>query len=256
MSLLYTVITYQVILWQSIDEGIQKFRLTCLAFAPLILLTLGIVTQFHKEWITILLALESLGLIWLWNKAKINILQNFGLGVTAIVIIRLLFNPFIVDYYEETKLIFNWYLHTYIICSIAIFASSYYWRNQTDSIVPKFLNFIGGTLLFALVNIEIANYFSEGRGLPFNFCGNVGEAATYTIAWAFFGAVTMFFNKKKSHYTLKVGIGLISLAVLKLFIFDIWQLSSSLRIVVLIGVAVIMLTVSFVYQQFKGKKKI
>ena len=62
-----------------------------------------------------------------------------------------------------------------------------------------------------------------------------------------------FCVNKKDSWLLQTGIGLITLSVLKLFISDIWLLSSGLRILVLIGVSIIMLVVSFIYQQFKKK---
>jgi uncharacterized membrane protein len=135
-----------------------------------------------------------------------------------------------------------------------MFSSALCWRKDSSKYFPTALNTVGGILLFALVNIEIANYFSNGVGLHFHFSGTIGEAAAYTIAWAICGAICMLCNYKNIPELQRIGIGLISLSVLKLFIADIWQLSSGLRIAVLFAVAIIMLAISFIYQQFKKNK--
>ncbi len=244
----FAIYDYLIIKWSKLDEGIQKLRITTLITVPIAFLTMSIALNFTNEWKTIAYALEGFSLILLWHKLPINLLQNFGTILMWIVGIRLLLNPFIITYHKENNLFFNWYLYTYLPCSAAMFASAYFWRKDSQKKYPTILNSLGGILLFALVNIEIANYFSNGESLNFNFCGKVSEAATYTIAWAICGAVCMFLANKKLDKLLKVGIGLISLSVIKLFLFDIWQLTSLLRIIVLIGVAVIMLAISFIYQ--------
>lgn len=255
VALVYALFAKRIYLWNNnIDDKPQYLRLSCFSFAPIIFLTLAVSLHSSNEWKTMAFACEGLFLIWLWNRFKVNIVQNFGAVLLGFTAIRLLMNPCIVDYYEKVNLVLNWYLYTYLFCAICMFASSYFWRKTSSKTLPTMFNIIGGIFLFALVNIEIANYFCEGRELSFNFCGKVSEAAAYTIAWALCGGLCMFLANIKLHKLLKVGIGLISLSVLKLFISDIWLLTSGLRIVVLIGVAVIMLAVSFIYQQFRKIK--
>jgi uncharacterized membrane protein len=178
----------------------------------------------------------------------VELIQNYGFILLTVAASRLLLNPFIIDYYEKTMIIFNWYLYTYIIAAISMFIGAYLWRKEGSRLIPNTLNIIGGILLFALVNIEIANYYCNGKGLKFNFFGEFSEAATYTIAWAICGAISMFSANKKAPYLLHTGICLIALVLLKIFLSDIWKLSSGLRIAVLIFVAVIMLAISFIYQ--------
>ena len=255
LVLLYTFFTERIIRWSPLEEGIQKTRITSLVCAPIILLTLAIMFQFHKEVMTICLALEGLALIVLWHFLPINLLQYSGYTVLLVLTTpRLLFNPFIEDYYKQTALILNWYLYTYLICASAMLGSAYCWGKELSQTCKTSLNVIGGILLFALVNIEIANYFGEGKELNFKFTGELAEAATYTIAWTIFGALCMILARKNNKGLLYSGIGLIGLSVFKLFVSDIWSLSSGLRIVVLIAVAIIMLAISFIYQQLKRTK--
>ncbi len=254
LAFVYALFTERIFRWTALANGIQKLRLTALVCAPILFLTTAISLEFANEIKTIAFAIEGLGLIALWNILNINLLQYAGFLILGITAVRLLFNPYIADYYVKTALIFNWYLYTYIISAISMFSSALCWRKDSSKYFPTALNTVGGILLFALVNIEIANYFSNGVGLHFQFSGTIGEAAAYTIAWTICGAICMLCNYKNIPELQRVGIGLISLSVLKLFIADIWQLSSGLRVAVLFAVAIIMLAISFIYQQFKKNK--
>ena len=251
LAFLYALVFLQAANWQKLEEGNQRFRLNCLAWAPIVFLTLGIALRFTNAWMTAIFAMEAFLLIASYHIVQLNLLQNTGLSIFVVVLIRLLLNPFVLEYFEGAAPIFNGYLYTYLFCATMLFAAAAYWRKTQTETAANFLRVGGGLLLFALVNIEIANSFANGGPLSFNFCGEVAEAAAYTIAWALCGAICMFCTTRKMLWLLQVGIGLIGFAVLKLFVSDIWQLSAGLRITVLIGVAFIMLGISFIYQQFK-----
>ena len=256
ISVIYAYLVYTFVKSCNLADDNDKFKLSSLICAPITFITLAITMHSTNEWETMAFALEGLALIVLWHYLKVNILQNIGLGLMSIVTIRLLFNPYVEEYHEETMLIFNWYLFTYTLCAIILFVGSRFWRQEEKDTVPTIMRAVSGIIIFALINIEIANYFAKGKGLSFNFCGGLAEAAAYTIAWALYGAICMFNSSSKNSWLLKVGIGLISLSLLKLFLADIWNLSSGLRIIVLIGVAVILLAISFIYQQFKKQKSV
>ncbi len=251
LAFFYALIFLQATYWQKLDEGNQKFRLNCLIWAPVVFLTLGIALQFTNHWETIAFAAEAFLLVWLWHSLRLNVSQNIGLGIFLLVMIRLVLNPFVLEYFEDAAPFFNGYLYTYGFCATMLFAAAYFWRENGNKSPIYLLRIGGGILLFVLLNIEIANSFSEDGTLSFNFCGGVSEAAAYTIAWALSGALCMFLAPRKMSWLVKVGIGLVGLAVLKLFLSDIWALSAGLRITVLIGVALIMLGISFIYQEFK-----
>lgn len=247
---LYGLLFEQIFHWQPVTEPVQRIRATAMSIVTLTFLTWAIGAQFQHEWLTIALALEGAALIWLYRPFRLPALQGVGTGLLAIVAVRLLLNPAIEDYYGQTQLILNWYLYTYLLCACSLFAGAFYWRKTTHNSAANFLRVAGGLLLFALVNIEIANFFADGKGLTFDFCGELAQAATYTIAWTICGAICLFCAVKKNIWLRRSGILLIGLAVLKLFASDIWNLSTALRIVVTIGVAIIMILVSFIYQQF------
>ena len=68
----------------------------------------------------------------------------------------------------------------------AFFVAAWRWpRDETR--VPALLSAGGTVLLFVLLNIEIADFYSRGRMLTFNFFhASLAQDLTYTIGWAIF----------------------------------------------------------------------
>jgi uncharacterized membrane protein len=117
---------------------------------------------------------------------------------------------------------------------------------------PPVLVALGTILAFALLNIEIADYFSAtGSTLGFQFSGNFARDMTYSIAWAMFALTLLVIGiVKKTPAARYSGMALLSITILKLFFHDLAQLAQLYRIGALIGVAVIAMLASLAYQRF------
>ena len=59
-------------------------------------------------------------------------------------------------------------------------------ETSAERAAPPLLGSLGAILVFLLLNIEIADYFSIGPTLTFSFSGNFARDMTYSIAWALF----------------------------------------------------------------------
>jgi uncharacterized membrane protein len=118
--------------------------------------------------------------------------------------------------------------------------------------LPSWLYSMGTVLLFLLVNIEIADYFSTpGHALRFNFSASFGQNMTYSLAWALFAfALLVVGFRWKNSATRYAGMGLLVVTLIKLFLYDLWQLGGLHRIGSLVGLAVVLIVASFFYQRF------
>ena len=107
-------------------------------------------------------------------------------------------------------------------------------------------------LAFLLLNLEIADFFSPVEGtLTFEFSGNLARDMTYTIAWALFAfALLVLGIWRRLRFVRYAALGLLSVALLKLFLHDLANLDNLYRIGALIAVAAIAIVASFVYQRF------
>ncbi len=223
----------------------------------LFFITLIFPIQFDREWITIGWALEGVALLWLFHRVPHPGLRLTGVGLLIAAFLRLASNPAVLDYHQRAAIpIFNWYLYAYGIVTICLFAGTKLLappRNRVlDSDVPPILAGCGTVLAFLLLNIEIADYFSEpGSTLTFELGGNFARDMTYSIGWALFALVLLVYGiRKKVPAARYPAMGLLCVTLVKLFFHDLAQIGQLYRIGALVGVAVIAMLASFAYQQF------
>ena len=238
----------------------NKARLAQLAWfggVALFFITLIFPIQFDNQWITIGWALEGAALLWLFHRVPHPGLRLTGFGLLVAAFVRLAFNPAVLEYHQRSATpIFNWYLYTYGIATICLFAGTKLLAPPRNVIlkanVQPILATLGTVLAFLLMNIEIADYFSApGSTLAFEFGGNFAREMTYTIAWALFALVMIVVGiVKKLSAARYAAMALLCVTLLKLFFHDLAQLNQLYRIGAFIGVAVIAMLASFAYQKF------
>jgi len=151
----------------------------------------------------------------------------------------------------------NWYLYAYGLVIAALFTGARLLAPPRETTLgikaPPLLNTLGVVLAFLLLNIEIADFFTNpgATSLTFRFRGNFARDMTYTIAWALFAlgllGAGIWKAQKAARYA---AIALLSVALLKLFLHDLSQLAQLYRVAALLGVAVIAILASFAYQRF------
>ena len=119
--------------------------------------------------------------------------------------------------------------------------------------VPPLLDALGTVLAFLLVNIEIADYFTEPGAavVTLSFSGNLARDMSYSIAWALFALLLVIVGIRKKNAPIRwAGLGLLGVTLAKLFLHDLSQLSQLYRIAALIIVAIVAMLASFLYQRF------
>jgi uncharacterized membrane protein len=76
----------------------------------------------------------------------------------------------------------------------------------------------------------------------------------YSLGWAAFAFILLGIGFKLHNApTRYAGMGLLMFTLLKLFLHDLWRLGGLYRIGSLIGLAIVLILVSFIYQRFLGK---
>ena len=237
-----------------------KARMTQLAWfggVALFFITLIFPIQFERQWITIGWALEGAALLWLFHRVPHAGLRLAGAGLLLIAFVRLALNPAVLDYHQRSASpIFNWYLYAYGIATVCLFVGARLLSPPRHQILnvnaPPILIGLGTVLAFFLVNIEIADYFSQpGTTLTFEFSGDFARDMTYSIAWAVFALVLLVAGiARRSRATRYAGLGLLGVTILKLFFHDLAQLDQLYRIGAFVAVAAIAMLASFAYQRF------
>ncbi len=239
-------------------DALRRSRLAWFGGVALFFVTLIFPIQFDHQWLTVSWAMEGALLLWLFKKVPHPGLQLTGFALLAITFIRLSLNPAVfIEYPRSGTAILNWQLYTYALVAAAQFIGAGWFSNSQGkwkAMSPRaILNGFGGVLLFLLVNIEIADFFTapDARYVAFEFGGNFARDMTYTIAWGLFSLGLLGIGIwLKSKYARFAAIGLLAVTLLKLFLHDLANIESIFRIGALIGVAVIAFFASFLYQRF------
>lgn len=229
----------------------QRSRLAWFGGVALLFITLIFPIQFERQWITLSWAIEGALLLWLFLRVPHLGLQRTGLALLAISFSRLALNPFVIFAYERGSTpILNWLLYVYGIAAIAHFVGAHWCREPR---ARGLLQIGGGLLLFLLLNLEIADYFTTSgqSSIDISFSGNFARDMTYSISWGLFslGLLGIGFarHSKGARYA---ATGLLIATLLKVFLHDLSQIQSIFRIGALIGVAIIAFVASFLYQRF------
>jgi len=235
-------------------------RMTQLAWfggVGLFFITLIFPIQFDRQWITIGWALEGVALLWLFHRVPHKGLRLVGVGLLVAAFVRLALNPAVLEYHERSATpIFNWYLYAYGIVTVCLFAGAWLLAPPRHEVLranaPPILIGLGTVLAFLLVNIEIADYFSEpGSTLTFQFSGNFARDMTYSIAWSVFALVLLVAGiMRRARAPRYAGLALLGVTILKLFFHDLARLDQLYRIGAFVAVAVIAMLASFAYQRF------
>jgi hypothetical protein len=240
----------------------HQAQLALFGASTLLFVTLIFPIQFERQWITVGWALEGAALLWLFGRVPHPGLRVAGVVLLVAGFARLALNPWVFTAYGRTGTpILNWYLYAYGIVVVCLFAGARLLAPPRDRVrgmsVTPLLYALGTVLAFLLLNIEIADAFSpRGGGLVFHFSADFGQDMTYSIAWG----VSAFAWRgggfaARNAPTRYAGMALLMVTLLKLFLHDIWRLGGLYRIGSLIGLAVVLLVVSMLYQRFIAGEK-
>jgi hypothetical protein len=236
-------------------------RLALVAGAALAFITVAIPLQLDKEWITIGWALEGTALAWLYRKIPHRGLLLAATGLLAAVFVRLALNPAVLVYEPRGAYrIWNWYLYTYLVSAAALLTAGRLVQITDDTLVPGASGFprvralvaSGGTvLLFLLLNIEIADFYSVGPSITFNLGATLAQDMAYTLGWGVFAVALLVagivFHTRAARFA---ALALLVVTVIKGFLHDVARLGGLYRVASFVGLAICLALVAVVLQRF------
>ncbi len=233
-------------------------RLALVAGAVLAFLTVAIPLQLEKEWITIGWALEGTALAWLFGRIPHKGLVLAAGGLFTAVFVRLTLNPSVLDYAPRSPYrIWNWYLYTYALSAAAMILAAWlltkprvhlagHWQR-----IPGLLYGGSTILLFFLLNIEIADFYSEGTQIIFRFSATLAQDLTYTLGWALFALALLAVGiAARSRAARSAALGLLVATILKCFLHDLARLGGLYRVMSFVGLALCLSLVAMALQKF------
>jgi hypothetical protein len=244
------------------DPLSARLRLRYLALFSAVALwfvAVAIPVQFDRQWITLGWAIEAMALCWLYGRLPHRGLPTFAGILYALVAIRLLINPEILEYEPHGTPVFNWILYTYgVATACCLIGQKLLRRGSPDVFLTQLANsiaFAGILLGFWLVNLEILDYFSPGPFIAISHGGGYSVKLALSAGWAFYSMVLLIagvaLDVKAVRY---LSLAFLLLTVAKVFLYDLSELGGIFRVFSFLGLAIALILVSVFYQRFVFRK--
>jgi uncharacterized membrane protein len=223
-----------------------------------ITLAIGIFAKFHHlrlfGYILLIIALVKFTFADLWRVDDLQIIERVGIYVFIIAVLygaAYLWSKYEEDVIEGKKLVAAFAvcanLFTLYVGSMEI---SYHYNDlikaENTKISENYQNqYAGGSQVYTAT----AEYKQIEKL-------NNKESVTLSIYWILYAILLLAVGIiKKARYIRLGGLFLLSFAIVKLFIYDLWGLGTLYRIISSMTLGVVLLAVSYAYQRFKDQIK-
>lgn len=210
----------------------------------LALLTLVFPLQFDDELLPVSWLAFAFALVFIGFKIKHAKLR----AISSVLYLLSLYLVFLnwVELYPQEALIGSDSLMQLFAIIITAFTFYLYRKNKEDIRLFEKYNWIVLSIILALMvwfytTFEVDKLFD-----------GVTEMMTMTLVWAIYGTVLMVIGFTRNSQLVRIyGLIVFSVTLLKLFILDIWELDRIYRITAFIGLGILLLLSSFLYNRFK-----
>ncbi len=228
-------------------------------------LTLAIPIQLKQHWITIAWAIEATILVWIGFQVASPKTRIAALVILGFVAFRLLTLDTFSISHKEFTLVFNKRFFAFLVGIGSIFTTAYlYFKNQKkvkpfEKGMITFLILSANFLIIWLFSAETIDYFNfKARALKYSdpLYRNLQNAKQLSLSavWAIYSIILVTLGIIKKYQPVRLlAIILFGITILKVFFFDLSFLERIYRIISFIGLGVILLIVSFMYQRFRSR---
>ena len=132
------------------------------ATATLAALALALTFALEKGWLTIAIALMSLGAAWISLQRPIPFLRTLAAILAGIVVLRIGYEPRIVGADVGTTPIFNWLLWGYGVPALCFWGASYFLRRNGDDAPLRAVEAAAILFTVLLAFMEIRHFINNG----------------------------------------------------------------------------------------------
>jgi uncharacterized membrane protein len=203
-------------------SGAQEIEIALAAYAVGVLgsTIFSATLALGEAWLTVALALHLPAMGWIEGRIRLKALRWLALGVAGIVLIRLVLNPYILDYPLGPTPIFNWLLYGYGVPALAFIAATRQFGSRTDDALVWVLE--AGSALFTLLllSFELVHaIYGRLTEAPFS---DFGAGAGLIALWLVFATALIALDAWRGRPVLRwAGILVVAVAT---FFAVFWQL--------------------------------
>ncbi|MBA4492961.1 DUF2339 domain-containing protein [Paenactinomyces guangxiensis] len=204
----------------------------------------------------------SLLIAWFGFKYRFRSLIYIAWGALGLGVAATLFQGLVYPGIEQFVPVANLRFVTFLAAAVALFIHLEWWKRQNGGSSVRFLPFVFTAviviLLFELVTVEVSDIFERISYLADQSDMRLLERLDnqkqmwISIVWLLYSVALMAVGIWRKMQMLRMmAIGLFGLSVIKIFLFDLSFLGTLYRIFSFIGLGVILLFVSYLYQRYK-----
>ncbi|MBI2681678.1 MAG: DUF2339 domain-containing protein [Acidobacteriales bacterium] len=216
-------------------------------------LTLAIPLKLEGHWITLAWLVEAAILLQVGVRLEHTFLKYAALAALMLGIFRLLF----LDEFAATRILFNARFATYLVAVIVLGLIAHQVRAEGNE---RHWGYVWATItlnILALMALsyEARDFFYRGY-LAVNAEGQnwldfqTYRDFAYSLVWMIYGAGLMAYGFIRQVTVLRwQALVLISVVLVKVFVYDVSQLSTGLRGLSFLALGVLLLGISYVYQK-------
>ena len=163
------------------DDPAQRAALAAYAVAMIGCIALGMTMSLRTAWLSVALSVELPALVWLDRHLGVKAIRQTAIVMAAIVLIRLVFNPFVLEYDFGSAPLLNGLLYAYGIPFIAFFIAARGFKPAQHETLSAMLE--GGTIALGVVfvSLEIRHVLHHGELREVSY--GLLEQGLMTDAW-------------------------------------------------------------------------
>jgi uncharacterized membrane protein len=211
-------------------------------------LTLAIPIQFSEYRITMAWSLEGAALTWIGARIQSRRMTFAALAVLGLVAIRLgSIDSWMFSDPASYSAVWNARFLTFVIAAVSCWLSAWWVAEKEIALIDYAA---GNVFLLWGMSLEVIGW-AERTTPPQNLLSV--ETVSISILFAIYALVLVSAGvASKTAVNRIAGLGLIGFVVLKLYIFDVWQLDRIYRISAFVVLGALLLMTSFLYSHFRA----
>ena len=213
-------------------------------------LTLAAPLQFSAWRITMAWALEGAALSWIGSKFNERRMVWASTALFVLTVFRLVtLDAWIYPPPVPYAVIFNDRFFTFALSAVCLWLAALWLEREAEL---RLAAYIGGhfVMLWALTQ-EVLGWVSRSADHE-----NVVSVETISVSILYALYAFLFIGMgvaTRSVVNRIAGLGLIGVVVLKLYLFDVWQLGLAYRTIAFVALGVLLLSTSFLYSRYRGQ---
>jgi uncharacterized membrane protein len=231
--------------WMSRSQRMQAMTLSLGIAVALLILAAPI--HFTAYRITMAWSLEFLALAWIALRTRNSLLGFAAMLISALVWVRLLtIDSWIYSDAQSYTLIWNARFLTFVIAAVCSWLAAYWSKPDPRALVE----YIAGHMIM-LWGLSLEDLSWAGRtSTPSNLLSV--ETVSISILFATYAVVLVSAGvATRTAINRIAGLSLMGLVVVKLYLFDVWQVGRVYRISAFVALGALLLATSFLYSHFR-----